>query len=152
MKDDSGSYAVFTERGSSATRMTAAKVMDVIAWLRGSADKQPTQYQLTPKENVGRQRFGRVHHDTSGPNVGPTLKNQLFLLSEIYMVTHLPAYCRKDNLKMFCWNMDGRKYQTGNASLCIANKVRPCLCTWMTSNWLEGSKSWSHVEEIGETR
>ena len=27
MKDDSGSYAVFTEQGSSASQMTAAKVM-----------------------------------------------------------------------------------------------------------------------------
>ena len=31
VKDDSGSYAVFTEQGSSASQMTAAKVMDVIA-------------------------------------------------------------------------------------------------------------------------
>ena len=30
-KDDSGSYAVFTEQGSSASQMTASKVMDVIA-------------------------------------------------------------------------------------------------------------------------
>ena len=28
MKDDSGSYAAFTEQGSSASQMTAAKVMD----------------------------------------------------------------------------------------------------------------------------
>ena len=33
MKDDSGSYAVFTEQGSSASRMTAAKVMDIISRL-----------------------------------------------------------------------------------------------------------------------
>ena len=31
VKDDSGSYAVFTEQGSSASQMTAAKVMDVKA-------------------------------------------------------------------------------------------------------------------------
>ena len=31
VKDDSGAYAVFTEQGSSASQMTAAKVMDVIA-------------------------------------------------------------------------------------------------------------------------
>ena len=29
VKDDSGSYAVFTEQGSSASEMTAAKVMDI---------------------------------------------------------------------------------------------------------------------------
>ena len=33
MKDDSGAHAVFTEQGSSASHMTAAKVMDVIARL-----------------------------------------------------------------------------------------------------------------------
>ena len=31
VKDDSGAYAVFSEQGSSASRMTAAKIMSVIA-------------------------------------------------------------------------------------------------------------------------
>ena len=31
MKNDSGSYAVFTEQGSSVSQMTAAKVMDIIS-------------------------------------------------------------------------------------------------------------------------
>ena len=35
VKDDSGSYAVFTEQGSSASQMTAAKVMDIICRLPG---------------------------------------------------------------------------------------------------------------------
>ena len=35
LKDDSGSYAVFTEQGSFASQLTAAKVMDVV-------DKQQT--------------------------------------------------------------------------------------------------------------
>ena len=30
MKDDSGSHAVFTEQGSSASQITAARVMDII--------------------------------------------------------------------------------------------------------------------------
>ena len=33
VKDDSGAYAVFTEQGSSASQMTAAKVVDVVARL-----------------------------------------------------------------------------------------------------------------------
>ena len=37
MKDDSGSYAVYTEQGSSASQMTAAKVMDIISILPGCA-------------------------------------------------------------------------------------------------------------------
>ena len=35
MKDDSGFYAVFTEQGSSASQMTAAKIMDIISRLPG---------------------------------------------------------------------------------------------------------------------
>ena len=35
-KDDSGGYAVSIEQGSSASQMTAAKIMDVIARLPGS--------------------------------------------------------------------------------------------------------------------
>ena len=34
-KDDSGSYAVFTEQGSSASQMTAAKMIDIISRLPG---------------------------------------------------------------------------------------------------------------------
>ena len=34
-KHDSGSYAVFTEQGSSASRMTAAKVIDILSRLPG---------------------------------------------------------------------------------------------------------------------
>ena len=37
VKDDSGSYAVFTEQGSSASHMTAARVMDIISRLPGCA-------------------------------------------------------------------------------------------------------------------
>ena len=39
VKDDSGSYAVFTEEGSSASKMTAAKVMDIISSLPGCAEQ-----------------------------------------------------------------------------------------------------------------
>ena len=39
VKDDSGSYAVFTEQGSSASQMTAAKVMDIISRLPGCSSQ-----------------------------------------------------------------------------------------------------------------
>ena len=37
VKDDTGSYAVFTEQGSSALHMTAAKITDIISRLPGCA-------------------------------------------------------------------------------------------------------------------
>ena len=35
VKDNSGSYAVFTEEGSSASQMTAAKIMDIVSRVPG---------------------------------------------------------------------------------------------------------------------
>ena len=49
VKDDSGSHAVFTEQGSSASQMTAAKVMDIIPDCQVAQDKQLTQYLLIPR-------------------------------------------------------------------------------------------------------
>ena len=52
VKDDSGSYAVFTEQGSSASQMTAAKIMDIIsrlAWLRWTSSRR--SISLYPSEN-----------------------------------------------------------------------------------------------------
>ena len=45
VKDDSGAYAVFAEQGSSASQMTAAKIMDVIAKL---PDCEQMRYQHEP--------------------------------------------------------------------------------------------------------
>ena len=50
VKDNSGSYAVFTEQGSSASQMTAAKVMDVSARPpRCAGQAADAVYQLNPQ-------------------------------------------------------------------------------------------------------
>ena len=40
VKDDSGAYAMFTEQGSSASQMTASKVMDVIPKITSFCNKK----------------------------------------------------------------------------------------------------------------
>ena len=49
VKDDSGSYAEFTEQRSPASQMTAAKVMDIISRLPGQAADAISAY--TPGQN-----------------------------------------------------------------------------------------------------
>ena len=49
VKNDSGSYAVFTEQGSLASQMTAAKVMDTYQGFQDVQDKQLMQYLLIPR-------------------------------------------------------------------------------------------------------
>ena len=89
VKDDSGSYAVFTEQGSSASQMTAAKIMDIISRLPGllwtsswrSICLCPRQDGRCSKiiensQNRSVQTFGFVYHDTNGLNHGPVWKTQ----------------------------------------------------------------------------
>ena len=57
VKDDSGAYAVFTEQGSSASQMTAAKIMDVIAKLpdcEGQATDAVSAYTQVKMEDASR--------------------------------------------------------------------------------------------------
>ena len=57
VKDDSGSYAVFTEEGSSASQMSAAKVMDIISRLPGcpgQAADAVSAYTLVKMEDAHR--------------------------------------------------------------------------------------------------
>ena len=79
VKDDSGSYAVFTEQGSSASQITAAKVMDLISRLpvcAGQAADAVSAYnqfkmedapQLLKIPNRNVQTYGFVYHDTKWP-------------------------------------------------------------------------------------
>ena len=54
MKDDSGSYAVFTEQGSPASQMTAAKIMDIISRLPGCAGQAADAVSAETQEINGR--------------------------------------------------------------------------------------------------
>ena len=60
VRDDSGSYAVFTEQGSSASQMTAAKIMDIISRLPG-CDGQGRCSQIIENSKIGVSR----HLDSS---------------------------------------------------------------------------------------
>ena len=103
VKDDSGSYAVFTEQGSSASQMTAAKIMDIISRLPGCAEQAAgavsakTQVKMEDGRSV--QTFGFVYHDTNGQNHGPVWKTQLFLLSGICTVILWQDCYGKGNLR-----------------------------------------------------
>ena len=66
MKDDSRPYAVFTEQGSSASQMTAAKVMDIISRLPGcarqAADAKSAFPQVKMEGAPKLQKIGMSRH------------------------------------------------------------------------------------------
>ena len=114
-KDDSGAFAVFTEQGSSASQMTAAKVMDVMArppdcdgQAADAVSAKKTQVKMEDAPRLLRISvrmslciYGYVFHDTSGQNPGQTLQIQWFLSNEICTGTHLLVSCVKDSSRKF---------------------------------------------------
>ena len=105
VKDNSGSYAVFTEQGSSASQMTAAKIMDIISRLPGcdgqAADAVSAYTQVKMEDAHKLSKIPKSEcPDTNGQNHGPVWKTQLFLLSGIYTVIFWQDYCGKGNLRI----------------------------------------------------
>ena len=162
VKDDSGAFAVFTEQGSSASQMTAAEVMDVIARLP-DCDGQELLHSVSPHPSKigGRSQTAQNswvwmsrHMDTSSTTQMAEILGKHWTSSgasnAICVDTHLQDCCCRDSWRKFCWNLDGKKYLTGNVYLIIKNKDYSCPCTWMTSKCWKEPEYWSHVEEVDD--
>ena len=101
VKDDSGSYAVFTAQGSSASQMTAAKVMDIISRLPGcdgqAADAVSAHTQVKVEDDPKLQKIPKSECPDSldsftttqnGQNHGPVWKTQSFVPFERNLYGH----------------------------------------------------------------
>ena len=69
MKDDSGSHAVFTEQGSSASQKTAAKVMDVISRLPGCSGQPPDAVSAYTQVKMGDASKLLQNPKSEGPDI-----------------------------------------------------------------------------------
>ena len=152
----------FTEQGSSASEMTAAKIMDVIARLPGcdgqAADAvsayTQVNWRMLPKcskfPNRNAQMFGYVFHDTNGQHHGQDWRSVVHLERNLY--GHPLAWWQwerqfEEALLELGWekvpNWEGyvRSLETSVIS------VR--MCGWHQNGWKE-TEYGSHVEEIEE--
>ena len=155
VKDDSGSYAVFTGQGSSASQMTAAKVMDIISRLPGCSGQAADAVSVFSQVKNGRctitvqkfrsqnvQKFGYVYQIRNGQHHGPIWKIQSFLLNEICTVILWQDYYGNGNLRKSYWNMAGRRFPIGNVSLYIEKKdlFLSVYVDEKKKNWLERNR------------
>ena len=116
VKDDSGAYAVFTELGSSASQITAAKIKDVIAKLpdcEGQAADAVSAYTHVNLEDAPRLPEIPMSECPDGRSLGPIWKSQLFLLSGICMVICYQDCCGNGNLKKYYLNLDEKSAELG---------------------------------------
>ena len=155
VKDNSGSYAVFTEQGSSASQMTAAKVMDIISRLPGcdgqAADAVSAYAQVKmedahkllkiPKSEcpdiwirLPRHKWPKSWSSREDPVV--PLERNLYghLLAGL-----LWEWQVEKNLMKYGWE----KVSTWeNAYSYTVKKGCSYQYAWRTSNWLERSNIW----------
>ena len=113
VKDDSGSFAVFTEQGSSASQMTAAKSNGhhlQIAWFRRTSSRR--SISLHSSKNERRSKIVK-RPKSECPDIWIRLPRHTWLKS--CMVTHLLDCCGKDSSRKFYWDLDWKKYRVGNA-------------------------------------
>ena len=152
-EDDAGAYAVFTAKGSSASQITAAKVMNVIERLPDrdgqAADAVSAFTQVKMGDASKLLRFPRSectdlwiripqHRWTKSYQ---TLRTQEFHSNETCTDIHWQAYSWKKVGIFFGTGMGGGA-QLGDAYLFRDNQVYSSLCTWMTLKWQARSITW----------
>ena len=136
VKDNSHSHAVFTEHRSSASRMTAAKVMDSTRMRRTSSQRRISLHKSTledaskllkiPKSECPNIWVRLPRHN--GLNHGPAWKTLWFFLNEI---------C--DNFKKFCLGLGWENSATSGMLVCLS-ETGPSLSVYVDDTIMAGRK------------
>ena len=149
VEDDSGSCAVFTEQGSSASQMTAAEVMDIISRLPGCAgqaadavsaytkvkmEDAPKLLKIPESEcpdiwiRLPRHKWPKSWSSMGDP-VGPLERN---------LYGHpLAGLLRERQFEKILLQHGWEKVSNWEFYSYTVKKGYSYLCMWMTSNWLE---------------
>ena len=139
VKDDSGSYAVFTEQGSSASQMTAAKVMDIISRLPGcDAVSAYTQVKMedVPKllkipESECPDMWIRLPRH-KWPQSWSSMEDPVVLLERHLYGHPLAGLLWERQFEKILLKYGGRRFPIGNAYSYTVKKDYYYLCMWMT--------------------
>ena len=137
VKDDSGSYAVFTEQGSSASQTTAAKVMDIISRLPGcagqAADAVSAYTQVKMEDAPTLLKIPKSEF----PDIWMRLPKHKWPKSGLIWERQFEKVLLKHG-----WE------KVPNCECLLANRekaVLVCVCGWHKTGW-EGTKHWPSVE------
>ena len=144
VKDDSGSYAVFTEQGSSASQMTAAKIMDIISRLPGcdgqAADAVSAYTQVKmedahkllkiPKSECPDILIRLPRH--KWPKSWSSMEDPVVPLERNLYGHPLAGLYGKGNFRKSYCSTVGRRFPIGNAYSYTVKKGYSYLCMWMT--------------------
>ena len=142
VKDDSGSYAVFTEQGSSASQMTAAKVMDIILRLPGCSGQAAEEVSAYTQVNMEDASTLLKNPKSESPDIWIRLPKHVWPKSwstvegpvvplERNLYGHpLAGLLWERQIEQVLLLYDWEKFQIGNACSLTEKKDYSCLCMW----------------------
>ena len=129
VKDDPGSYAVFTEHGSSASQMTAAKVMDIISrllgWAGEAADAVSAKTHVKMKDAPTLLKIPK----SECPDIWIRLPR--------HKIAKIMVLLWERQLAKFYWNIVGKKFRIVNVHSLTGKKGFSHVCMWTVQNCLE---------------
>ena len=149
VKTTSGACAVFTERGSSASQVTAAKIM-VVARLPGCDGQAADAVSAFAQETVEDAPRLRRIPKSDCPDMWIRLPRHKWPKSWEnwrYRGTSRKTRVRTSTCgtlagRKFYGNFDGKRCRIGNVFLFIENTDHSYRYTWMMSKWLDISRTW----------
>ena len=154
VKDDSGAYAVFTEQGSSASRMTAAKIMDVIARLQGcdgQAADAVSAYTQVKLEDA--PRLLKIPNSEcpdvwirlppqNWPKSWANIEDPVVLLERNLCGHPLAGLLWERQFEEALLELGWERVPNWECIFVHRNKGYFCQKMWMKSKWMERSRSW----------
>ena len=136
--------AVFTEQGSSASQMTAAKIMDIISRLPGCARQAADAVSAYTQVKMEDAHKSLKIQKSECPDILDS--STTTQMAKIMVQCGRPSRSSWKEFGESFWNTAGRKFQIVNVSLYIVKKfILICVCGWLKIGWKE-TKSWSDVE------
>ena len=153
VKDDSRSYAVFTEKGSSASRMTAAKVMDIISRLPGcagqAADAVSAYAQAKMEDAPTLLKFPKSECPDiwirppkhKWPKSWSSIEDPAVPLERNLFGHPLTGLLWERQFEKVLWEHGWEKVSNCECFSLTEKKNYSYLCMWTISNWLERNKN-----------
>ena len=160
VKDNSGSYVVCTEQGSSASQMTAAKVMDIVSRpprCEGQAADAVSLYIEVKMEDApsfqseGVQIFGFVYRNTKWPKSWSSMEDPVVPLERNLYGHPLASFLWErpfEEVLVGTWM--GKSTELGMSV--YSTKTRIFIRIRGHKHGWKKAECGSHVEEIDETR
>ena len=152
MKDDSGSLAVFTEQGSSASQVTAAKVMDIIFGLPGcsgqAADAVSAKTQVKMEDAPKLLKIPKLECPDiwiclprhKWPKSWSSMEDPVVPLERNLHGHLLAGLLWERQFEKILLKYGWEKVSNWKSLFVHREKGYSYLCMWMTSNWLERNK------------